>query len=187
MNHYLNEAQWCFIHGRYLASIMLCRSSLEVGLREAIAHVKSFKDKTTFLKEYVNLEKKLLGGLISRAKELQLIEEKELESIFTLSKKFRCNFRPRKLLDKFIHGGYSNLFVLLQEVTIQGKGRSKDIEEFIKKMHELDKIMNVGELHTRSTYARMLLREEVALFFVSAIFRVANLIFFVRLPELLVR
>lgn len=185
INHHLNEAQGCFIHGLYLASIMLCRSSLEVGLREAIAHVKSSENKTTFLREYINLERKTLGDLIPKAQELHLIEEEELESIFILRPKFRYNFKPRKLLDKFIHGAYSELFVLVQEVTIQGKGKSKDIEEFIKKMHELDKVMNLGESFTRSTYARMLLREELTLFLISTLFRVAQLIFFVRLPKLL--
>lgn len=45
VNQYLNEAQGCFVHDIYLASIMLCRSSLEIALREAIAHVESCKNK----------------------------------------------------------------------------------------------------------------------------------------------
>jgi len=184
-NHHLNETQRCFIHGLHLASIMLCRSSLEIALKEGIAHIESSKNKTTFLKEYINLEKKTLGHLIPKAQELHLIEEEELESIFIPHPRLRCNFKPRKLLDKFIHGGYSELFVLVKEVTIQGKGKSKNIEEFIKKLHELDKVMNQGESFTRSIYVTMLLSDELALFFISALFLVAKLIFFERLPSLL--
>ena len=141
MNQYLAEAQRCFFNGQYLASIILCRSSLEIGLREAIAHVESTKKSTTFLKVYIKFEKKTLRHLIPKAQELHLIKNDELERIFTIHPRTQCDFKPRRLLDKFIHGGYSELFVLLQEITIEGKGKSKDIEEFINKL-ELDKVMN---------------------------------------------
>lgn len=185
MNHQLNEAQGCFIHGQFFASIMLCRSSLEIGLREAIAHLESSKKNTAFIKEYTNLEKKTLRYLIPRAQELQLVEEEEINDIFTLRPKIKYNFKPRKLLDKFVHGSYSELFVLVEGVTIDGKRKSRNMEEFIKKMHELDKVTNLGESFTRNTYVRMLLTEELALFFIYALFRVATLIFFERLPQLM--
>jgi len=184
-NHNMSEVKRCFIHGLYLASIVLCRSSLEIGLRETIAHVKSYRSKTTFLKEYINLEKKTLRDLIPKAQKLHLIEEEEMDAIFTFHPKITHDFKPRKLLDKFIHGAYSDLFVLVREVNIEDKGRGKNMEDFIKKMHELDKGMNMGESFTRSTYVRMLLREELALFFICALFKVAKLIFFERLTKLL--
>jgi hypothetical protein len=187
VNQYLNEAQECFVHGLFLASIMLCRSSLEIALREAIAYVESCKNKTTFLKEFIKLEKdaRTLGKVLSKAKEIHLIEEGELNDIFTLHPKIKYNFKPRNLLDKFIHGSYSELFVLVQNVTIEGKGKSKDMEEFITKMYELNKVMNLGESFTRNIYVRMLLREELALFCLQAVFKVFGLVFFERLDKLL--
>ena len=185
-NQHLNQAKWSFIHGLYLASIVLCRSSLEIGLREAIAHVESSKNKTAFLNEYINLEKSTLKKLIPKAQGLHLIEQEEINNMFILHPKIKYHFRPRKLLDKFIHGSYSDLFILVQEVTIEGKGKSKDIVDFIKKMYELEKVMDLGESFTRSTYARMLLREEVALSLICALTNVVKLIFFERLPKLLI-
>lgn len=168
-DHYLNQAKGCLTHGFYLASIMLCRSALEISLREAIACVESSKSETTFLREYINLEKRSLRDLIPKAQELHLIDERELENTFIVHPRLRCDFKPRKLLDKFIHGGYSELFTLLRETTIQGKGKSKNIEEFIEKMQELDSMMNEQESLARHTYARMVLSEGLSLFFISAV------------------
>ena len=75
--------------------------------------------------------------------------------------------------------------MLVQDITIEGKGKAKDFEDFIEKMHELDRVMEMGESFTRFTYAQMLLREELALFFLYVLFNIATLIFFERLPKLL--
>jgi len=72
-------------------------------------------------------------------------------------------FKPRQLLNKFIHGDYSDLYVLVKEVSIQGQGKGKNFEDFIEKMHELDKVgMKMGKAFTRSTYASMLVSEQLA-------------------------
>lgn len=76
MNTHLAQAQTCFIHGLSLPTIFLCRSSLEIGLREAIAHARSSKSKTTFLKEYSKRERKLIRKLIQEAQEIGLTNEK---------------------------------------------------------------------------------------------------------------
>jgi len=61
----------------------------------------------------------------------------------------------------------------------------RDFEDFVEKSREQDKVFEMGESFTRSTYARMLPREELALFFIYVLFRVAKLIFFERLHEVL--
>jgi hypothetical protein len=185
MNRNLNEAQVCFVHGLYLASIILCRSSLETGLRESIAHIECSRNKTSFVKEYAKLEKIMFAGLILKAQNIHLMEEEEINDILSLDQQIEYDFKPRNILDKFIRGGYSDLFVLLRKIEIEGKGKGRDFEDFIKKMHEQDKVMEMGESFTRNMYVTMLLREELALFFIHALFRVAGLIFFERLPEAL--
>ena len=185
MNSVLNEAQGCFVHGQYLASIVLCRSSMEIGLRESVAHVESSRNKTSFVKEYAKLEESTLGPLIQKAQNVNLMKGGEIDDIFSSDLKIEWGFKPRKLLDKFVHGGFSDLYVLVQEVEIQGKGKGRNLEEFIEKMHELTKEMEMGESFTRNMYVSMLRREELALSFIYALFRVARLIFFERLPEAL--
>jgi hypothetical protein len=185
MNNNLNQAGGCFIHGLYLASIILCRSSLEIGLREAIAYVESSQNKTTFVREYNKLEEKTLRDLIPKAQEIHLIKEGEIDSFFAIPPEMKFDFKPVKLLDKFIHGAYSDLFVLVQNITIEGKGKSRNFEDFIKKLYEQEKEMHMGEHFTRSIYAKMILREELSLFFVYALFEIAELIFFDRLPKIL--
>lgn len=180
MNTHLAQAQACFVHGLSLPTIFLCRSSLEIGLREAIAHVRASKSKTTFLKEYSKRERKMIRKLIREAQEIGLTNEKEIDDIFTFQSKTEVDFKPRKLLNKFIHGGYSDLFVLVQNITIEGS-KSKDFEDFIERMYEMDKGMKMGKSFSRSTYVRMVLSEELALFFLQALFRIAKLIFLERL------
>jgi len=74
--------------------------------------------------------------------------------------------KPTQLLNKFIHAAYSDLFVIVQDITIEGKGKSRNFEDFIKNWNEQDReIMNIGESYTKSTYARILLREETMFFY----------------------
>ena len=132
------------------------------------------------------LEKGTLKHLIPQAQECQLMDEEEINTIFVFHPKIKLDFKPRRLLDKFIHGAYSELFALVQGVTIEGQGKGKDFEDFIQKMPEQDKPMKFGESFTRSTYVRLLLREELSLFFICALFKVAKVIFYERLPKLLI-
>lgn len=185
MRTHLAQAQACFIHGLSLATIFLCRSSLEVGLKEAVAHIRASKSENSFEREYSEIEKKTLYPSILEAQKIELITEKEINDIFTLPSKINLGFKPRQLLNKFIHGSYSELYVLVKEISIQGQGKGRDFEDFIEKMHELDKVMKMGRAFTRRTYATMVVNEQLALFFLQALFRIAKLIFYERLEKLL--
>lgn len=185
MRAHLAQAQACFIHGLSLATIFLCRSSLEIGLKEAIAHIRASKNKNSFEKEYSKIEKETLWSSILEAQKIKLITKEEIDDIFTIPSKINLDFKPRELLNKFIHGDYSDLYVLVKEVSIEGLGKGKNFEDFIEKMHELDKVMKMGKAFTRSTYASMVVSEQLALFFLQALFRIAKLIFYERLDKLL--
>ena len=86
----------------------------------------------------------------------------------------RSFWKENKLLNKFIHGAYSDLFVIVKEITIEGRDKGKDFEDFIEKMHDMDKVMELGKGFTRSTYASMVVSEQLALFFLQALYRIAK-------------
>jgi len=65
VQEYLGEATNCFIHGQYIACLLVCRSAIEFGLRHQL-------EKAGFQKEVALLGKMQrggLGGLIELGKE----------------------------------------------------------------------------------------------------------------------
>jgi len=105
---FLTWAQGCYREGFPIASISLCRTALETGLREKLAEVWAKKecDDSSKLPELTwNYLKKLetndLTKLIQKAKNEGIIK-KDIEKAFK-NLKFKGN-ESKRILDKFIHG-----------------------------------------------------------------------------------
>jgi len=106
--HFLSYADNCYDFGIPIASISLCRTALEAGLRERLAEVMAKKESTNASKipklmwKYMrDLQKDDLTKLISKAKKERIIKN-EFEKIFQ-NLKFKTD-ESRRILDKFIHG-----------------------------------------------------------------------------------
>jgi len=179
---YFHELSECFRSGSLLATISICRSSLEVGLREAVAYRKAKKNRTDILEEYGALEGKLLGPLLKMAEEMGIIESAHVNRIFTplhLLAGMEDPQKYRKLLDKFIHGSYSDLFMLVKNITIEGEKPKnfKDFIEMLTKMQEDTGIPDVSKLN----YFNMVREEKVAFYFMFGLYEFVKIVYFERL------
>ena len=120
---YKTLATMCFNEGIPHATICLCRTAIEAGLRERIAEELAKKDigeknnisDRTFEK-MKELRKVTLGrpngGLLKLAEDNRIVSKENLEELF------RTRFGSkigRKILDKFIHGDIFAIYDFLQE------------------------------------------------------------------------
>jgi len=97
MFHYLIYASMSYQVGIPIATICLCRTAIESGLREKIAE-RLADDTTQMMNKIKELEEKRLWSLIKNAEHEGIISKNEIEKIF---QKFK---EGRHVLDKFIHG-----------------------------------------------------------------------------------
>ncbi len=129
---YLTLASMCYRAGISFATITLCRTAIETGLRERIAEELAKKEcnKTKefpkiILEKLKTLKDISLGtrgenkGLIDLAEENNMISNKTIEKIFK-ELKFKQQ-SSRRILDKFIHG---NLIWMVNFV----KEKNKNVE-----------------------------------------------------------
>lgn len=107
--HYLTLASMSYRAGIPFATISLCRTVIEAGLREKVAEELAKKEVSKNGKfpkkvlEKIEILKDLsLGTMIKLAKENNIISDEVIEEIF---KKLKFKYQnSRKILDKFIHG-----------------------------------------------------------------------------------
>lgn len=117
--HYLTLASMSYRAGIPFATISLCRTAIEAGLRERIAEElakkeisknekfpKKVLEKMETLKDIslgtIKTKKREIKGLIKLAEENNIISDKVIEEVF---KKLKFKYQSsRKILDKFIHG-----------------------------------------------------------------------------------
>lgn len=106
---YLTFASTCYREGIPMATIHLCRTAIETGLRERIAEerakneINDIDDLSQKIWEFMEkLERKQLKDLIKIAEDSGILERGEIERVF---KSLKLGEQPsRKVLDKFIHG-----------------------------------------------------------------------------------
>ena len=179
---YFHELSECFRLGSLLATISICRSSLEVGLREAVAYRKAKQKHTNILEEYGVLEWTLLGPLLQIAEEMDIIESDHVNRIFTplhLLPEMEDPGEYRKLLDKFIHGSYSDLFMLVNNITIEGE-KPRDFRDFIDKLTKMQGNRGMPDL-SKLSYFNMVRHEKVAFYFMFGLFEFVRIVYFERL------
>ena len=105
--HYLTFASMCYRAGVPIASILLCRTALEAGLKERIAEKLTEKeDKDNLSKKtwemFQQMKDDTLSPLIDKAENEGIITRQEIEKIFKNLK--LKNQSSRRILDKIIHG-----------------------------------------------------------------------------------
>jgi len=124
--YYLMLASMSYRAGIPIATILLCRTALEAGLRERIAEKlaenecrnkndlpEKVLEKIKALKDNTLGTKKGKKGLINLAEENGVISENEIEKIF--SKLKFGQQKSRKILDKFIHGDLTWIVSFIKE------------------------------------------------------------------------
>lgn len=132
---YLTFASMSFRAGIPIATISLCRTAIEAGLRERLAEELARRECTqdgelpgAVLEKMRELEGNSLGttgrrkGLIELAEENDIISRKEIEEAFG---KFRFGGQnSRRILDKFMHGDFVWIARFIkekdQDATVQG-------------------------------------------------------------------
>jgi len=138
--HYLTYASMCYRAGIPLATIHLCRTAMEAGLRERIAEERAKRKvygNATYQKEVWNeigeLKRVLLKKLIPIAEEEGVITEAEIEKIFMVDEKGKpIIYKHRHLLDKYIHADLSTLIDFFEAI-----GMDEEVigaEDFLKEM-----------------------------------------------------
>jgi hypothetical protein len=196
---YLEQAENSFKYGLLPATIILCRCALETGIREAISRINEVSKGTSFLQEYSALEDTKFSDLIKKASasEINLLKKKELEEVFAMFLPFMRNYRYlcefdiekghvlRKLLDKFVHDSYSDLFSIVKEAKIDGK-KYKDWKDFIEKLVQgrNDLTRFEKDLYRRWHYASIIPSVGLALYFLQVTFEMFKRMYFERLPNL---
>jgi hypothetical protein len=116
---YLTYASMSYRAGIPLASILLCRTAIESGLREKIAEKRAANNKTKILDEMTRLMNKRLSQIERIAEEEGIINKSELEEIFQIHKGMKTAIRnPRQILDKYIHADFPAIVSILAELGV---------------------------------------------------------------------
>jgi hypothetical protein len=116
---YLTYARMCYRAGIPLASIFLCRTAIESGLREKIAEKRAARNKTEILDEMTRLMNRRLSEIERIAEVEEIINEGELEEIFRIDKGMETAIRnPRQILDKYIHADFPAIVSILGELGV---------------------------------------------------------------------
>jgi len=113
---YLTFASMCYRAGIPIATISLCRTALEGGLKEKIAEkiAKDEKGIWEVIKESSNLK---LWQLVQKAEDENIISKGEIENFFTIDEKMKKIIaNPRNLLDKYIHADLPTIIAFLKEI-----------------------------------------------------------------------
>ena len=113
---YLTFASMCYRAGIPIATISLCRTALEGGLREKIAE-RVAKDEKGIWKAIRELSNLKLWQLVQRAEDKNIINKGEIEKFFTIDEKMKKIIpNPRNLLDKYIHADLPTIIAFLKEI-----------------------------------------------------------------------
>jgi len=113
---YLTSASMSYRAGIPIATISLCRTALEGGLKEKIAE-KIAKDEKGIWEAIKELANWRLWQLVQRAEDENIISKSEIERFFTIDEKMKKIIRnPRNLLDKYIHADLPAIIAFLKEI-----------------------------------------------------------------------
>lgn len=113
---YLTFASMCYRAGIPIATISLCRTALEGGLKEKIAE-KIAKDEKGIWEAIKELANWKLWKLVKRAEDENIISKGEIERFFTIDEKMKKIIpNPRNLLDKYIHADLPAIIAFLKEI-----------------------------------------------------------------------
>lgn len=120
---YMTLAKMCYNEAIPYATICLCRTAIEAGLREKVAEELAKKDNAEnkdlsdkIFEQMEILKNKMLGspkgGLLKLAEDNNIIMEQDIEQMF--KNKFGSQ-SGRNILNKFIHGYIFGIYDFLQK------------------------------------------------------------------------
>lgn len=157
---YLTFASMCYRAGIPIATISLCRTALEGGLKEKIAEkiAKDEKGIWEAIKESSNLK---LWQLVQKAEDENIISKGEIENFFTIDEKLKKIIpNPRNLLDKYIHADLPTIIAFLKEI-----GADTEV------------IGNVDLIEKKKIQAQTFI-DKIAVFILAATSRIAERLYF---------
>lgn len=115
---YKDLAERCFHEAIHYATICLCRTAIEAGLRERVAEelAKKDTDMTKSIDEKIfeqmnKLKKDTLGPLLTNAGKEKIITKNDVKKMF--QKEFGSR-SGRNILDKFVHGDIFAIYDFLK-------------------------------------------------------------------------
>jgi len=107
----------CYRTGIPLATIFLCRTAIEAGLREKLAEKRAKENSERIWKEMQNLIDLKLWQLIKKIEDENIISKNEIEMLFTINNKMKNIIpNPRNLLDKYIHADLPTIITFLEAI-----------------------------------------------------------------------
>ena len=157
---YLTFASMCYRAGIPIATISLCRTALEGGLKEKIAEkiAKDEKGIWEAIKESSNLK---LWQLVQKAEDENIISKGEIENFFIIDEKMKKIIpNPRNLLDKYIHADLPTIIAFLKEI-----GADTEVIDY------------AGPLEKKKIQAQTFI-DKIAVFILAATSRIAERLYF---------
>lgn len=119
---YLTLASMCYRASIPLATIFLCRTAIEAGLREKLAEKKAKENAKQVWEEMQDLTVLKLWQLIKKIEDEGIISKDEIDKLFTVDDKMKIIIpNPRNLLDKYIHGDLSTIISFLEAIGVDTK------------------------------------------------------------------
>lgn len=120
---YLTYASMSYRAGIPIATIILCRTASEAGLRQKIAEKRTNDNKDKVWEEMQKLKEMTLRLLIQQADAEDIISKNEIEELFTIDEKMKAVIpNPRNLLDKYIHADLPTIIDFLQAIGLDMSG-----------------------------------------------------------------
>lgn len=119
---YLTYASMCYRASIPLATIFLCRTAIEAGLREKLAEKIAKENAKQVWEEMQDLTRLKLWQLIKKIEDEGIISKDEIEKFFTVDDKMKVIIpNPRNLLDKYIHADLSTIISFLEAIGMKSK------------------------------------------------------------------
>jgi hypothetical protein len=141
MNEYLTEAFWCYVAGMFKACVALCRTAMEIGIRDQVNEPTLVEYKKKNCDELIQEEKKHWEkGNIKMDKNLRTLIEVDLK---TLYKRKEVSENKRKELKKSAHciRIKGNIIAHSQKDTADREQETRDVllrtREFLAEIYNL--------------------------------------------------
>jgi len=116
---YLTFASMCYRANIPIATILLCRTAIEAGLREKLAEKRAKEHIKQVWEEIKTLTHLRLWQLIQQSEDEGIINKNELEKLFVIDDKMKAIIpNPRNLLDKYIHADLPTIIAFLETIGV---------------------------------------------------------------------
>lgn len=175
MSNFLHKTYRCYENGLDYVTVNMCRTTLEISLRESLSILISNNELSKLIEEYKGLEYYPLSKLITKAEDVGILDKGLVEKLFSVNATLDYPFI--KILDKFVHGGYSDLFFLIAHIDFPEVGKSNGFLDYFFKTSEIFDLPGIPKSMSRNLYISIIEDRRLSFYILEATTKIfANIV-----------